>query len=339
MHKITTFLIAEASRVKRGGKEVPTTPPVKSAPHYFEKTVPSQFILKQEKIKIGDMEVELIVKTYHPDAILVEGTIEVADVFEEGTLELKNKLQAACYELAKKNGAKDQPAEEYTVYQISGYQGDPELFLRNKSQRITGLLKSEKLELDEKEVEYTLSFQFKYAKDDLAIVDWDGAFLFDPEGEFGETIELLQLANYQLLRYRILDEDLDERLVKTTKLTQKETGRWFRTRAVAQAFREVIKIRSQSIAEFEAMERNIKLVGDWYMARLYELMSKKFRLDGWRQSIRDKLESLEDIYGIVSGSLGASRMQVLEFIQIGAFFVLQIGWFILIVLEFFYFTR
>lgn len=339
-HKITSFLIAEAatSRTRRG-KEAPPAPPTKSAPHYFEKTVPSQYVLGTEKIKIGEREVELLAKTYHPDAILVEASLEIADVFANDIFELKEKLFDACYELAKKKGAKEEPSEEYTVYQISGYEGDPELFLKNSAQKIAGLLKSEKLELDDKEVEHTLSFHLKYAKDDLIIVDWDGAFAFDPDGEFAETIELLELANYQLLRYRIFDEDLDERLKKASKLTQAETGRWFRTKEVTQAFREMVKIRSQSLSQFESMEREIKLIGDWYSARLYDLLSKKFRLGEWRNSIRDKIESLEDVYGIVSENLGASRMQVLELIQIGAFFILQIGWFTLIILEFFYFTR
>lgn len=338
MSKITSFIIVESSRAKRG-KEAALPAPVKSAPHYFEKTVPSQFILNQDKAKIGDTEVDIIVKTYPPDIVVVESTVEVPDIFSEDVLELKDKLLNLCFEVAKKNGGKDELSEEYTVYQISGYKGDPELFLQKNFQKVAGLLKSEKLELDEKEVEYTLSFQLKYAKDDLAIVDWDGTFLFDPEGEFGETIELLELANFQLLRYRMLDRDLDERLQKVSKLTQREGGRWFRTKEVAQAFREVIKVRSQSIAEFEALDRDIKLIGDWYSARLYDLMSKKFRLDAWSHTIKEKLDSLEDTYDIVSENLGISRIRILEFIQIGAFFILQIGWFVLIILEFFYFTR
>src|SRR3989338_1684118 len=287
MHKITSFIIAEAARSKRG-KELPLWPPVKSAPHYFEKSVPSQFIIGNEKVEINGKTVELAAKSYHPDAILVEGSFEVEDVFANGILELKDKLHDACYELSKKNGAKEEPAEEYTVYQISGYKGDAELFLKNHGSKMAGLLKSEKLDLDEKEVEHPLSYQMKYAKNDLVIVDWDGAFVFDTDGEYGETIEILELANYQLLRYRILDEDLDERLKKSEKLTQAETGKWFRTKEVAIAFKEIIKIRSQSIAQFEALDRDIKLIGDWYSARLYDLLSRKFRIDDWRKSIRDK---------------------------------------------------
>lgn len=338
-HKITTFVIAETSRTYRG-KEAPATAPVKSAPHYFEKSVPTQFILGQETIEIDGKPVEFIVKAYHPDIVLVESSMVVADVFDDKIFELKEKLLDACYELAKKRGAKEEPAEEYTAYQVFDYKGDPELILKENSHKVAVLLKSEKRELDENEVEHTLSFHLKYAKDDLIIVDWDGAFVFDPDGETGETIEMLQLANLQLLRYRVLDDDLDERLQKVSKLTQEtETRKWFRTKEVTQAFQEVIKIRSQSIAQFEAMERSIKLIGDWYSARLYDLLAKKFRLEEWRSAIKDKLDSLEDIYVIISENLGISKMYILELIQIWGFFVLQVGWVILIVMEFVYYTK
>ena len=97
--------------------------------------------------------------------------------------------------------------------------------------------------------------------------------------------------------------------------------------------RELINLRSESISHFEAMERDIKLIGEWYSARLYELTSKKFRLEEWRRTIKDKLDSIEDAYSITSENLGFSRIQRLELVQIWLFFLLQIGWFILIILE------
>ncbi len=334
MHKITAFIVSEAARAKKG-KEAPSTPLVKSAPHYFEKSVPAQFVIGSEKFTLDNQAIELTAKSYPPDAVLVEGSIEVSDVFAAGTLELKDTLLRACYEFAKKNGAKDEPAEEYTVYQISGYTGDPELFLKTHSQRIAGLLKSEKLELDEKEIEHTLSYQFKYAKDDMVIIDWDGAFVFDPVGDFGEIVELFELANYQLLRYRILDIDLDNRLHKISKLTEKSAGRWhfFGAREIGQAYQEVIKVRSQSISEFEALDRDIKLIGDWYLARLYELTTKKFKLEEWRVAVKEKLESLEDVYSIISENFSISSQQIFDMVQAAGWFILLIGYFVLFFLE------
>ena len=106
----------------------------------------------------------------------------------------------------------------------------------------------------------------------------------------------------------------------------------------SKAFKEVIALRTQSIAEFDILERDIKLIGDWYQARLYDLVSKKLKIGEWRQSIKDKLDSLEDIYSIVVEKFSVSKLHSLELIQIFLFFVLQAGWFALIILEFFYFT-
>ena len=335
-HKIIAFVLAEATRAKRG-KELPM-PQLKSAPHYLEQTVPSQYVLKSQDADVDGNAVKINIKTYHPDAILVEGVLEVADIFNDSTLELRDALHRHCYEVAKKYGAKGELAEEYTIYQISGYAGDPDIFIDEKGSKIAGLLKSEKIPLDDKEVEYTLSLQLKYGKNDLIIIDWDGAFVFDPEGNIDEALEIFEIANYQLLRYRILDKDLDRRLEKITKLSQagKSPRRLFsfsKTKEVEKEFRELINLRAESIAHFESMERDIKLIGEWYSARLYELTSKKFRFEEWRRAVKDKLDLLEGAYAITSENLGFSRIQRLEFVQIGLFFLLQAGWFVLIILE------
>jgi len=58
-----------------------------------------------------------------------------------------------------------------------------------------------------------------------------------------------------------------------------------------------------------------------------------------RQAIRNKLDSLEDIYSLVAENFAVSAKDRAETIQIIAFFILQVGWFLLIILEFWYFTH
>ena len=90
-HKITSFVIAETSRTYRGRRR-PRPPPVKSAPHYFEKSVPSQFIISQETVEVNGKPVEFMVKTYHPDTVLVEASIDVENIFDDSIFALKEKL-------------------------------------------------------------------------------------------------------------------------------------------------------------------------------------------------------------------------------------------------------
>lgn len=335
MHKLISFVIAQTPRLKKG--EELEQKPIQSAPQYYESSLPKQFAIGEEESEVLGEKIKFLIRSYPPENIVVEAAVEVKDIFSDETFKLREALIDTCHKIVKKKGGSLELSEEYSIALVAGYKGDPEQFL-DKRQELAAFLKSEKEPLDENEIEYTLSKQIKYAKDDLVIVDWDGAFVFDTKGEIDDIIDLLQTANLQLLRYRALDKELDERLHRVTKFAQADTKILIR-KELSKAFKEVIDVRAQAIADFESIEREIKLIGDWYSARLYELVSKKLKLEEWRKSVQAKLESLEDIYNIVAENFSISRHQLLELVQIILFFVLQAGWFALIILEFIYFTR
>ncbi|MBI2637538.1 MAG: hypothetical protein HYW88_01430, partial [Candidatus Sungbacteria bacterium] len=239
--KLVSFVISETTRAKKGRVEAVQTLTMKSAPHYFEKTVPQQFIISQEPLTISAHEGTFLLKTYHPDIILAEAVFDVSDIFSDDLIMFKEEVMSVCREVLKKKGGKDveEFSEEYSIYAVSNYDGDPEQFFKFKD-RIAGLLKSEKLALDPLEIDHTLSSQLKYAKNDLVVVDWDGAFIFDPEGDFEQTIELFQLANLELLRYRILDKTLDDKLhvvAAIIETTPKRQRFFFTPNEVSQSLR------------------------------------------------------------------------------------------------------
>lgn len=332
--KLISFVIAGATRAKKT-KEAVQSPIVKSAPHYFEATVPQQFVISQERLTLRERGGVFTIKTYQPDMLLAEARFELDDIFADEVFDLKEEAINKCHELLKKNGAKDVEhySEEYSLYVTTEYQGDPEQFFKYK-ERIASLLKSEKLALNPLEIDNTLSWQLKYSKNDLVIIDWDGAFIFDPEGDIESTVELLELANLQLLRYRLLDQELDARLELVAKIFQslpekKRAVTLFGGREVRNAIQSVIKIRATSLFGFQSLEREIKLIGDWYSARLYELAAKKFKIDEWRAQIRDKLETLEDIYSIASERFSWSP----ERIELVGWFILLIGWAIILAFD------
>lgn len=341
MHKLISFVISESHNKAKKGTALEQRP-LESAPRYYESSIPSQFEMGEERMRLDGREVVFLVRSYPPDSILVEASTSLGDIFSEDAFLFRQKLVDACHAVAEKYGGSAKLSEEYSVALVSGYEGDPEKMVVQHAGKIASFLKSERQPLDEKEIEYTLSTQIKYGKDDLVIIDWDGAFVFDTGGEIDDIIDLLEVANLQLVRYRALDKTLDEHLSKVTKFAHiKTSGILFlkNRKELTKAFREVIAIRAKAIADFEAADRDIKLIGDWYSARLYDLLSKKFKLDEWKKHIQEKLESLEDIYTIVAENFSVSRHQFLELIQILLFFVLQIGWFVLIIFEFNYFTR
>ncbi len=331
MHRLVVFVMAESPGVKKGerGEGVKV---LQSAPHYFGASIPQQVIIGREG--------ECILRSYPPHIFLVEVRREVEDILSPSTFQLREELTKKCHQIVRKHRGDGVLSEEYAIGIVDRYAGDPEQFLE-RAGAMASFLKSEPLALDEKEVSYTLESQLKYAKDDLVIIDWDGALIFEPTGQAEPVIELIELANFQLLRYRMLDADLDKRLQRVGRLLRtsvpKRALRW--NGEMNTAFEEVIHLRARSIAEFDAIDRDIKMIGDWYYARFYDLAGRKFKFAEWRRTIKEKLESLEDVYGIIAENFSVSKLHYLEMIQIILFFVLQLGWFALIVLELKIFLR
>ena len=300
---------------------------MKSSPSYPD------VIPKQKIIKVEQRKTRFLVKAYLPDMVVVEATSELADILSPATLEFKRRLLNACRTILRELSCSTEFDEEYSVFCISGYSGDPEVYLSLHGDRIAAFLKNEDVPLDEEEVRVTLSSSLKYGKDDITIVDWDGAFIFDAAGDFKSDIELFEIANVQLLRSRILDDELDTRLEKTlTLLRSPKRIPLLRSRDVKRVLKEIMEIRTQSILESEAVDHNIKLIGDWYSARLYSLISKKFHIEEWTMDIKEKLQTLEDVYTMAAENFSISYRATIEFVILARWFVLLL----LYVAEFFF---
>lgn len=331
--RLIVFVIGQAKREPRG--ETVQAKPIRSAPSYFGASIPRQLVAKVEKREIAGHQVEIQTKSYQSNILVIEASAELKDIFSEESFEVEGGMQKVCDKAMEGYGGDPDWGERYSIWAISGYTGDPEQFFKYRSQ-IAGFLKSEKLELDEKEIAQTLASQIKYARNDLVIIDWDGAFIFDQEADFASTIELLELANFQLFKYRLLDSELDERLRKIAKIFSKlpEKRRFLfgmpvENKEIQNALQSIVKMRSTSLFEFEAVDRDIKLIGDWYSARLYELAAKKFRFENWRANIKEKLETTEDIYEILSERFSFSP----ERLELLGWFVLLFGWGIILVFD------
>ena len=54
------------------------------------------------------------------------------------------------------------------------------------------------------------------------------------------------------------------------------------------------------------------MVGDIYSARLFRLTATRLGLSSWKGSVKDKLDTLDDIYRFAVEQLGVSRAQFLE---------------------------
>ena len=308
---------------------------IKSSPSYPD-VIPKQMVVKVEKREINGRMVDFLVKFCPPGVVIVEASIDLENILDERVFDIKRSLIVECRAILWEYHCNLSFDEEYSVYCVSDYKGDPENVISVRKDSIAGLLKTERIPLDEEEINTTLKFNIKYSKDDITIVDWDGAFVFDPRGDFASNIELLEIANLQLLKLRVLEHDLKERLERAAQLLQKTTLKkipFLKSREVRHSLREIIQLRTESILEFEAAERNIKLIGDWYSARLFDLVTKKLHIEAWKTNSNKTLDALEDIYSMLSENFSMSFSTTLEFIIAFGWFILLVGYFSLFFLE------
>ena len=78
----------------------------------------------------------------------------------------------------------------------------------------------------------------------------------------------------------------------------------------------VARMQVDAAIMFERITNTLKLLGDQYLARVYQLASQQFRLPEWNSTILHKLGTVDSIYQKLNDRAEAKRMEVLEWVII-----------------------
>jgi hypothetical protein len=160
--------------------------------------------------------------------------------------------------------------------------------------------------------EDVLKNSFSYLCDDLVIVDWNSALVLEPSGS-RLVAHVLELATSQLLEFRYYDGILDHELARVYDDVEK-APRIVRRSPFRALTREVLR-RFMELTEFtERVDNAIKLVGDFYLSRVYLAAIRRFRVPEWRDSVETKLALVGRVYGLLKGEVEVSRAQLLELV-------------------------
>ncbi len=180
---------------------------------------------------------------------------------------------------------------------------------------LAGLVRLEAGPLSTEEIAEALRRHISYSPEDLFIADWAAAVLFDRD--CGETLQVIELANMQLLEFRHIDNRLDDTLTRAYSLTAVAGRSWLPfLRSGFRQLRTLGALKVEANGLFERTENVLKLVGDQYLARVYRLLSMRFHLQEWEESIQRKLEVGEGVYQVLSDQAATYRTEVLEIIVI-----------------------
>jgi hypothetical protein len=306
---IYTLIYSISKEVKEAKDEV--VRPVRSAPLYEENFLRFKVVRDTIIREVAGRRIIFDLKIFEDSNLIIEAQTPL-NLNNTGSIStLKNTLFEECRRLAEEFN----PSaffEEYNFFCVKDFKGTIDSYLSEHGETIAAMLKDEPIKLAQKEIDDTLATNIRYGRQDITIVDWDGAFLIDASGEFKETIAVLELANIQLLNFRILDKKLAEKIDLLKQHGEPvDLGSFFR---ISPFMKNVIRIRSQSVLELENIESALTLYGDWYSGKLYNLASKKFHLNTWRMQVDAKLHVLGDIYEMVEHVMTERFNLVLEFL-------------------------
>ncbi|MBL7663809.1 MAG: hypothetical protein JNM93_01655 [Bacteriovoracaceae bacterium] len=205
--------------------------------------------------------------------------------------------------------------EDYLIYQMINQHGSEytkELLENNDLYNL--LILDNESALSHQTVEGIKSDIYQYSKDDLAIIDWNSALLVDRQDDT-DIADVIEYAVVQILEMQYYDDLLDKRagaLYDSIKLKKKT----ILTNQYSKLSEEAAKIYMEISEVVENIENSLKVVGDFYYAKIFRAASKKFRFSDWQHSIDQKLENLKEVSLLLHGEINEKRNQIMEFIII-----------------------
>jgi hypothetical protein len=176
---------------------------------------------------------------------------------------------------------------------------------------IAQIVRGECTPLSDEEAREILHSRMSYYPDDLVVVGWAGAFVYDgPEGML-PTMQLLEYANTQLLEFRRYDEMLTRVLAGVYPTVGRKKGFLARWRLASEAERlNAIRLDVEELTE--RMDNSIKFLSDMFSARVYRLAAAKIGVPDYRKLVDDKLETAADLYASMMEQFHQSSAFVLE---------------------------
>ncbi|MBL9037761.1 MAG: hypothetical protein JNG84_04525 [Archangium sp.] len=203
--------------------------------------------------------------------------------------------------------------EDYTVLWAKGIDGQPLAEALLADPNLARLLLGEVREpvLSAREVGEVLNQHFSYTDRDLAVVEWNAAFLYEPSGS-QDIVDLLEIANAQLLELRYYDAVLDGELQRVYDAI----GGKRRSSILYSPYKQLLRDLMQTLIELsefiERVENSLKIVGDVYLARVYEAGVAQLRIRQWTEQVSRKHRLLQQTYGLLKGEVDTERALTLE---------------------------
>jgi len=207
--------------------------------------------------------------------------------------------------------------EDYIIGVVHAFDRTLTAAALQESVDLVPLLSGEQRTLSDGARQELLRQRFSYYADDLVVLTWDRAFIYEPRGD-SDVMDVLEVANAQLLEMRYYDELLDDELPRMYDLVAK--ARRTRTLLASKRFADLARRLHTLVAEVteltERVDNALQVTEDVYLARIYAAALELYRVPTVSVAVDRKLSIIRDTYSALYDESSASRTELMELLII-----------------------
>ena len=203
--------------------------------------------------------------------------------------------------------------EDYIIGTVHAFNERPAPGALQDQVDLVPLLSGEQRPLSDGARRDLLRQSFSYYTDDLVVVTWDRAFIYEPRGD-SDVADVLEVANAQLLEMRYYDELLDDELPRMYKLVQttRSTLNILLPRRYADLARQLYTLVAEVTELTEKVDNALQVTEDVYLARIYTSALDLFRVGTVSAAVNRKLAIIRDTYAALYDEANSSRAGLME---------------------------
>jgi hypothetical protein len=204
--------------------------------------------------------------------------------------------------------------EDYFVFHVREIAGNPlaSELLAAEGGRIAQIVRGENVPLSDGEQQEIMQSKISYYPNDLAVISWNAAFLYDSTAGAETVIQLLEYANSQLLEFRHYDELLTRELQSVYDFMENGSmgiaARWRTAKRASRLHTVLLDVGELT----ERADNAIKFLSDMYSARLYKVAALKIGVTDYKNLVNEKVHTAEELYRFMIDQFHQSRAFVLE---------------------------
>jgi hypothetical protein len=224
----------------------------------------------------------------------------------------RKRLELAAPALVKPYAA-EWLSEDYFIFHVREIAGSPSAadLVNSQGACIAQIVRGETAQLSDGERSEILQSRISYYPNDLAVIGYNAAFLYDTAAGAETAIQLLEYANSQLLEFRHYDEFLTRELEGVYAQLDKGTGmlaRWRLARAATKLHTVLLDVSELT----EHADNAIKFLSDMFSARLYKVAAAKVGVPDYKDLVTQKVKTAEELYHFMVDQFNQSRAFFLE---------------------------